>query len=318
MDAIGDYKLAADVIDKFADFNGLTERECERLRITGEAGQVLRAVISDGIVSNREQKQLQDYFTKGFVNNLAWDHNRRPVMALGQNLRYILEPLKLSGWPTELPSGSALVEFVHGTKGLRTRMSHWVPDLVSIAVYDEDWLSRDRAIQALVMIGPSVLPKLFETSVTVMSSKDYDDDNKLFPRRYWHLVNLGEVYWKLGEASATFLLGKLELGDPSEQTVAARALGSVDSNQAPFMVPRMIHVFQRPETTFETKYQLFVAFDYIGDPQALDVVEKEVRFMHGAQLKEDATISKEKWEEYKEFYLKRAIKTYRTLKKKEK
>lgn len=275
MDLIGDHKLATDVVEKFADFHGLTEKECERLGITGEAGQVLRSSIADGIVAKREQKNLRDYFTEGFVNNLAWDDNRRPAILLSQNLRYITK-LNLPGWPTEFPSpGPDLVEFVHGETGLGAKVWRFVPDLVSIAVYDEDWQRRDRAVIALSLIGPPVLSKLFETSVLVMNSKDYDDDGMFSSRRHWHLENLGEVYRKLGEASATFLCGKLELGDPSEQTIAARMLGSLDDDAKP-VVPRMIRVFENGETDYRTKYQLLIAFQYIGDKRSLPVVALEM------------------------------------------
>ena len=296
MELIGDYSLVRDVIEKFSDFDGLTAKDCEELGITDEAGQVLRAAIADGVIKNQEKLGLKDYFTKKFVTDLAGRRNQRPLDKLYQSMEYVVSPLKLPGYPKELPSDPSLVELVHGKKGFRTEFSNWIPALMSIAVYDDDWRMRDSAAIALSWVGPQVLPKLFETSVEIMTSEEHRG-------RFFHLFNLSEVYDKFGETSAKFLTGKLELSDFPEQAVAAHALGALGEQAKP-MIPRMIRVFERKETQSGTKYQLLVAFEYIGDKRALSVVDREMFLIYTRAFppKEGETVHKltqEEWEVFR-------------------
>lgn len=81
---IGDGELARGVLADFIDRDGLTEKECKKRGINGEASVVLQGSLGsgrNGIITPDEREFLAAHFSSEFIQELAGDDGKKALEA---------------------------------------------------------------------------------------------------------------------------------------------------------------------------------------------------------------------------------------------
>jgi hypothetical protein len=272
---IGDYDLAKKTLTLFADFDGLTQKDCEELGLQDEASETLREAIKDGHITRKESnpKHLGKYFTSEYIEALSGWKGYEPSRLFRNGIMFPLRTLGLTDFGTPDKFNAEKLQGPHGL--LMQNENVILQSVFDLLVNSDRYIYESSTKSLLAAMGPEAMNDLFDMMAAYFENPVNYDSVFTSELTYGLLsqqhslgalikTNFGETFENFGEPGLEYLAEKLEQTTGHEQMLAAMLLGSFGEKASP-VVPRILTVFSTEGNSFWLIFQLATSLGYIAD-----------------------------------------------------